>query len=210
MKKRTIDKDLNTLQSFLKKMEPLESWRLKKWRALLVIFFSLGFLLAMLWVFYNGYESQTYAEVRSLKNIALVEYVHGGINKKILTEPLFIPITQTSVLNRQKIDLGNWDKFKSSQNGNLLIFQTADKKTVQPGDVVTFNVYVIAFPGGVYNDLTLYNLLPKRSELIWDKTMSTDNFKQNGRTIQWIIGALDVKDKQEPVLIVKKFHLKVK
>lgn len=211
MKKREIDKNIGKITELFNKMEPLESRVLKKWRALLVFFFSLGFLLAMLWVFYSGYGSQIYAETRYLKNISLVEYnTESGVGGKILSKPLIIPITEATLGNRQKIDLGNWNKLKDLAKEGLLIFQTADKKAAQVGDIITYNNYLLIFPGKTYKNLVLYNLLPERADLIWDKTMSADDFFQSGDVVGWKIGDIDVENKEKPILFVKKFHVKVK
>lgn len=211
MKKRSVDKKIKNFQALLEKMEPLENARLKRWRSMIVFLFAFGFFLAMLWVFYNGYESKIYAHSVYVKNIILLEYSNQNEKDRVLAKPLIIPMTEASIEKKPEIDLGNWEKYFSVKDkDDLLVLQSADKKSVSLGDIITYNIFILARPGKVYKSLVLYDFLPKGAELIWDKTMSKDGFRQDGNIIQWTLGDFGSRNDGKPVFLVKKFHVRIK
>ena len=210
MKKRIIDRKLTGLQVIIEKMEPLENVRLKRWRAGLVLFFSFGFLLAMVWVSYQGYEGKIYAQGRHLNNIVVLEYDNQGVKRKLIANPLVLDGEGKSIKTTMQIDLENLDKYLSDKGENLFVFQTANKKTAYSGSIITYNIYILNTSGQAFKSLVLYDLLPAGAELIWDKNLSSDEFKQIGDVLLWSIGDFTARDDNTPALLTKTFRVKVR
>jgi len=213
MRKRKIDNKMSSVQSFLERMEPLQDSKLKKWRAGLVVLFSLGFLTAMIWISYEQYLEKIYATGPILKNVVSLEYRQpDGQDNKLVADPLLIFLSDRSVEKSPVLDLGNWDSFFATKGGvPVRIFQTADRQMSKSGDIITYNIYVLNTSSQAIRDIVLYDLLPMGTEFVRVKEGGPDKFDKQANLLEWNIDELPGMDQQGDLQpVIKTFQVRVK
>jgi len=191
--KQSVDKKIKKSLHIFALLEPLENNALKKWRMVLVLVYSLGFLFAVTLIGANNYGQGGLAESINVSGMAAIDYLDENFNIYPWRISNFVEVLVVANPNNDAAPVSfvpTTNKVaNNTSNPQVFLTLSADKGEIRPGGVVTYTIYIVNNGTDMARELRLITLLSSRARLVGEISDNGYYDKEN-HALKWDISSL--------------------
>lgn len=195
--------------SLLAKLEPLSDARLKRWRAILVALFLLGFLSASVWLVSGGWTQKTASSGCFIINTVSFAYENnlGQTGPTVVYGNFLISKETADKLPRAEPDFVQKQIINPS---DLAIDLVSNKNSVASGDVLNYEISLNHLAPDRFNRIIVYVLLSDQLLVDLESLPADLDYNQADQLLLWSVEENDLGAMAAERIWTTSFSVKVK